>query len=653
MKTPDTIPNPDTTGMPVPPMLPERLKKLLEAKSDPTLSIPKQLALLESRLSAMLTKLPESTHGDDKKRKIEEGIKEDQKIIAQYKGIRRSDPEETRIRTDVGNTIVKRKDKYLKNIASGKASIEELAEMEAFYADPIAFLARESKETSTHLETQGKIKTGTLTPELQKSILDLEKKAADLEYYKKTFPEQYKKNQEKLQNTFHLKLSQVQTNSAEKNKIRSFEEILEDPRGVEVAIHDKDKFDENGEYIGGGWGKPDLDAQGIDLLFDLVGVKYNRLTIVPKGGMLTNTEQLERAQKEHDINFPAGVADYDTSGKDGFIIEADGTIIIDHHDPKRPKRFTSATEKLYLELMKIKKYREKLQKIKGLEEYIELVNNVDNLSYSLKEVDFEKQWPKTLFGVSQNIAAKDVLALCAKKDDLYEPFTKEELKIRVNKGENTPKGVSVASVSHKQKLLVEHSLEGIEAAEKKMQDMGIDNNHPYFKKMLINFVENGKNIIPLGATAAYAKGYDTYIIISTDSVFVSSKEDLTETEKEIAKILPSTLVRGNMIVTDREKSKGNKIDRAEIFKALEVEIDANIVEQKKEKERLKKHKAALENLPKLLTELDTSRTETEKMKEAAASAVNVEFEKKEAQLAKELAELEQELKELEAAQKSS
>ncbi|MEI8123600.1 MAG: hypothetical protein WCG60_00310, partial [bacterium] len=63
--------------------------------------------------------------------------------------------------------------------------------------------------------------------------------------------------------------------------------------------------------------KPDLDGRASIFLLEEAGVKYKKLTFVPKGESVVGS-----------INI-------DTGERDGFVIEDDYTVYFDHHGEKK------------------------------------------------------------------------------------------------------------------------------------------------------------------------------------------------------------------------------------------------------------------------------------------------------------------------------
>ncbi len=541
--------------------------------------------------AAAITKLRErKAPNDDTKKK---DLKSEKTPAKKILGSRLSGLEENLVQLEIQKSIEGMEKKFL--TALGKPvplESEDLEAMQNFFSDPIAYLGHEYRTARDFYVKKNETESNAATKQKNETeIALLDTKLKNLDYYKKTFAVRYEEDIKRLQEKFSEKEGRFeyhQNTIAEKKELAELEKLFSDPRGIEGVIHGNDVFDENGELVGSdGWGRPDLDAQGLELLCELAGIKLNRLTVVSKGDRLTRTEQLERTQKENDTNPPAGVVNFDTSGKDGATIEPDGTVTFDHHDPKRKDRFTSATEGMYRMLMKMPQYREKLLPVNGLEQYITLVNRIDNLSYLDSEIrkNFDKKWSHTPYGVSKSISAKDMLGLVANrftimkdKIDFGKPFTSNELAIVVNTIEDPVTrertgGMPLREICNDQQKKVFNSGRGITKAEKKMEALDITFDHPVLGKVLINFIEYNNNTIPLGATAAYAKGYDTYIAIRQKNVFTSSKKDLAEVEKELSKVLPSKLIRSNMIATDYEKNNGHDVDVVGTLTAMGIPVD--------------------------------------------------------------------------------
>lgn len=270
--------------------------------------------------------------------------------------------------------------------------------------------------------------------------------------------------------------------------------------------------------------KPDLDGLVAIEIFNLAGINYNQIDFVPKGK-----------------RGAVGGVHVDTGGRPETTMEDDGSVFFDHHGPEKGES-TSAAQLVYETLIK----EGLLAREPWLDELVKFVTEVDNLSYNISKKDFETKWANTLYGCYRQLPIAKIIEFFKAGHDPYKKIPEEFAADTV-----TIKGTPLNTQLEKNQKIVAQSLAGIRGAIRTMKTEGLSIESPLTGKTLINIVE-GKNKIPLGATAVKACGYDTYIAwhSETNSFFVSAADtDLKPIFELLKTDFPDIkIIRGTMIV---------------------------------------------------------------------------------------------------------
>lgn len=284
--------------------------------------------------------------------------------------------------------------------------------------------------------------------------------------------------------------------------------ILED-----LVVHGKiEKDEENGKFKVAEIA--DLDCRAALGLLKMAGVDISKVEYVAPGEI-----------KEGKINI-------DTGNKEGLHILANGTVIIDHHNPDSPND-TSAAHKVYDILVSLGMLD--IEKDNYLRDLIRFVDRVDNYNYpeSYYRNYFEKSW-KTLYGLSKSSewdelvgffkyrypkTGKGLNPVIPMKDALLQKFGF----LKRVKSEKSKKVREYGrSISSKRKVL--KSKEELEIMEK--EGFIIDSDR--YGKICLSI--NGR--VPGGNDATKAFGCDTFLAWNTtdNSFFISSlrREELED-----------------------------------------------------------------------------------------------------------------------------
>ena len=297
--------------------------------------------------------------------------------------------------------------------------------------------------------------------------------------------------------------------------------------------------------------KPDLDVRASIFLLEKAGVKYKKLTFVPKGESKTGS-----------INI-------DTGERDGFVIEDDYTVFLDHHGEKKGK-LTSSTEIVYNKLLEMGF----IQREDWLDNLVDFVTDIDNIDYPLSDEErnrsnksdkdyFKNEWWRSLYGLADKLPFEEIIKAIKAGVKPDEPFDSNYARDKIIQTSNGNE-VSLFDLCESQHRSVINSERGIITSIKKMKEKGIRGETEDLGFVLVNIIdktmEDGqkyKNIVPLGFTAVIASSFDSYIIWNenTESFFITSKKDLNTTFDKISKIFPrAKIIRGTMIVNPPVKA---------------------------------------------------------------------------------------------------
>jgi len=313
--------------------------------------------------------------------------------------------------------------------------------------------------------------------------------------------------------------------------------------------------------------KPDLDGRASIFLLEEAGVKYKKLTFVPKGESVVGS-----------INI-------DTGERDGFVIEDDYTVYFDHHGEKKG-RLTSSTEIVYNKLVEMGF----LKKEKWIDDLVDFVTGIDNLDYPISDEErrscnrsdkdyFKNEWWRSLYGLADKLPFEEIIKAIkagVRPDEPFDSNYARDKMFEISVG----KEVSLFDLCEAQHRSVINSERGITSCIKIMKEEGVREETEELGYVLLNVInkttEEGqkqKNIIPLGFTAVRAESFDSYIIWNenTESFFITSKKDLETTFDKISKKFPrAKIIRGTMIVNPPVKAGDVAFSPRELLRVLSM-----------------------------------------------------------------------------------
>lgn len=353
------------------------------------------------------------------------------------------------------------------------------------------------------------------------------------------------------------KVSEIVKDSIYKSTGDSLEGCIE-----ELVIHgDTFRNKEGQEVISL---KPDLDGRGAIFLLELAGVKYKKLTFVPKGESV------------------AGSFNIDTGERDGFDIEGDGSIFFDHHGEKWANP-TSATKMIYDFLVE-KGHLERKEWIDNLANFI---TDIDNLSYPITDTErkavgkshdnyFRKEWFRSLYGLERKLSFEELVKaieyFTKQRRNIDSPLSSAEIEgmeVMTKTGEK----VTLLSLCDKTQEEVKDSDQGVAFARKHMEQIGVREETDELGRILLNVTQRKieskeeknrlrktryGNLVSLGFPIVKANGFDSYVIWNErdGSFFITSSRNLESVFSRISQAIPEAkLLRGTMIVRPRINSE--------------------------------------------------------------------------------------------------
>lgn len=409
-------------------------------------------------------------------------------------------------------------------------------------------------------------------------------------------------NKKKSREGIKPKKTAEREKSGEEKTIEDIAEILKNQPISQIIVHAKENF-EPGENKGL-TSSPDLDTQGALLLFNEFNNKpiekiYTNTAVtsfVPKGGSSKNLNE-----KREGVNMVIDV------GGSWLKLEQETgkpiTIRIDHHGSKKNKP-TSATEMMFKIMDQAKLLKEKPE---WLQNFVGLVNKVDNLSY-LEDEDrngkkifneryAREQWPNSLYAIAEEIPFDVLVALFefGEIKDFSKPFTEGELAGELGKmkaGEKT-----IAELCKQKKDEMSRTLAGLNnavkyAREKKMEigntALGkiIYHNFPKMKdkngREFVNKVPN--KLAFIGAKALGADSVISWNEKRKEFYINSNHPNLPEVVEKLAAMIPGTrAVRGVMVFAPKNPEAAEVLKNLTEKQFLDL-IDPNILKNTKKLE---------------------------------------------------------------------
>lgn len=280
-------------------------------------------------------------------------------------------------------------------------------------------------------------------------------------------------------------------------------------------------------------------------------------------------------------------------GQQNFSIKKGSKLtenFLDHHNTRKSHP-TSATQMMMHVLCEEPKFYDYVKGNPWIFKFGDFMTSFDNLTYLKDDFDVDelkKEWPRSLYGMMHG--SKETLPLEAvaeafeKGRDPWRPYTGMEIKDGITYtnllGEeekiDLQKNVTAGLYQ------VKSNLQAIDNAEYAMEAMKLPKETPELGKFLfhnhpqyINEDGNEKtNVIAnnMGFITAKARGYDTYIVYNpqNQSFFINSSTiDLKPVyEKLKAKYPGTTLVRGVMIFTPKNKEVTKNMTEAEFLQTI-------------------------------------------------------------------------------------
>ncbi len=348
----------------------------------------------------------------------------------------------------------------------------------------------------------------------------------------------------------------------------------------ELVIHGGDETPEGKMKI-----LPDMDGLAGTMLFDIAGVEYKKLTLVPKGESIDGSVMI------------------DSGGHPGLVVVLDGegksTIFIDNHGDFSggPASSAAVTYKSLLEIGLLTE--EKMQNAgwskAALEQFIQFINQIDSLTYPITRKSFKSTWANTLYGVKkltpQQIPFSWIQKRFKEGKSPEVPFTKAELEevmsrrmVKQSDGTSIEEVTTLGDLCAKQQERVWNSINGEKKALNRMMAGLSKPETPETGNIVISLHQKktgprGEYMagdIPLGSEAAWALGNDSYLSFNEEEQFLFFSKPTGDIEPVLQKlqtIFPNAeLVRGSMIIV--KTKKGEKITSKktidDVLKAMDL-----------------------------------------------------------------------------------
>jgi len=255
-----------------------------------------------------------------------------------------------------------------------------------------------------------------------------------------------------------------------------------------------------------------------------------------------NTDYVEYVEQG---KFVKGKINIDTGNKEGIILENDGTVFMDHHDPNSPRN-TSATERVYQMLvsMGMIEENEKNQKM------VDFINESENGVYRNLDSYYDNSW-RTFKGLANFAEYKNIVKFFNENSnpDPYRELSDQELIDYGFKYKKKEKKDKDGKVIKKESL---HNY--CDIVKKNVMDAHKMLDNLKKEGFIIESEKYGKIVVDIGGRvkggffASRAFGANTYINWNPElkSFFISS-------EKVIEEDLPQGLkIRGTMIIKPRK-----------------------------------------------------------------------------------------------------
>ncbi len=382
----------------------------------------------------------------------------------------------------------------------------------------------------------------------------------------------------------------------------------------QVIIHGKELYKE-GKKTGDMAFDSDLDAQmALTLLNDYNNLSTEKLytkgatsSIIPMGG----------SQKDLTYKNPNGVRIFlDVGGEWLKIKEKDGkttTVHIDHHGEGKGEA-TSATKMVYEILKEGDLLSEEGKKDKKLKDFVNFVNDFDNLSYRdnkdkegnkvLTKKWFKYTWPRTLYAMADNIPPDIIFKLYkeGKIKDLSKPFTRKEIEGEIGDtvvGKTTDKKgkekyLTIRDICKQKEQEARIAVTGVNQADKYAEEnkLNLDISSLGGKIVFQNFpqvkTKDGKlytNKIPqkIAYLASLATGHVGIAFWNPKNTngdrrffFNANSPEVSKIAKELMKIAPGTTdVRGIFIFPPKNREGVENITQEQFLNIIDPKILEN------------------------------------------------------------------------------
>lgn len=375
-------------------------------------------------------------------------------------------------------------------------------------------------------------------------------------------------------------LNQIDTENTGKNpteSTKSQEEtineivtLLKNNKIDQVVVHGNSKItNEKGERKEALTLDPDLDARTALYLLNDCNKKNKPEDTYKEGAM---TSFIPKTGSTENLTEKDGLRVFIDTGGNWLKIEKNEetiTINIDHHGSGK-KEPTSATKMMYEIMEKADLLKEKPE---WLKKFVNLVNEIDNLTYLNKKDKwgkktfdakfFQNEWPYTLYALAENVPFETLLELCksGKIKDLSAPLTKEQLNGEIGKIK-TKDNFEITKECENQTKKANMTIESINTAIRDTKEKGLNLVTESLGKIVYhNFpkieLKNGKKITNkilnnLAFIGTKSLGGDTYISWNEQQgkFFINSHNpNLSKIVEELNKIDPgsTTDIRGEMV----------------------------------------------------------------------------------------------------------
>ncbi|MEI7621161.1 MAG: hypothetical protein WCJ51_01345 [Candidatus Moraniibacteriota bacterium] len=352
--------------------------------------------------------------------------------------------------------------------------------------------------------------------------------------------------------------------------------------------------------------KPDLDAKSFLLVMKLAGAKVD----------LDKPQTLER-----NVLPEFGIVG-DASNTEGIMSKLKGALLLmDHHDPVKSKRGTSATKFAYEAMTKAGL----LEKQPYLDRFIDFVTSCDNMDFPVGKAEaIYNSYHKNLYGLAYRMDPRKIVELFKDEnfdpgDDLLDKYLADTKYQNPQNGKDEPLG----KLSKHMENQINKGKKGLEKVIKAGFDF--DTGDGRFGKILIDMeksYDKGKyfNRIPFENNSnqleVFRKGYGGYLIWApAENGFVLYTKKEMNDETLPGRFKQGFNVRGHMWMKMKDATEKLDLTLEQVLSSL-AGREVRIAEEPKLEKALKLDKASKE----MLSLLDEKKLTKDALQEKAETA---------------------------------